>query len=281
MILFKKSSDLTQYLQQMSGNSIQVGWVPTMGALHPGHLSLLEAASKENVLSICSIFVNPTQFNVASDFEKYPITLEKDIKLLAAAKVDLLFLPDVDEIYPKGISGLEQYPLGYLETILEGQFRPGHFQGVCQVMSRLLEIITPGHLYMGQKDYQQCMVIQKLLEFKKSGTILHTCPTRREPDGLAMSSRNMRLSESERKDAIGLHEALTYIQQHLHPGDLTALLEHAKSILLRRNFKIDYVEMANAVTLRPVHQWDSKENLVALAAAFQGQVRLIDNMLLT
>jgi pantoate--beta-alanine ligase len=281
MILFKKSSDLTQYLQQMSSNGMQAGWVPTMGALHPGHLSLLEAASKETTLSICSIFVNPTQFNVASDFEKYPITLEKDIKLLAAAKLDLLFLPDVDEIYPKGISGLEQYPLGYLETILEGQFRPGHFQGVCQVMNRLLEIIAPDHLYMGQKDYQQCMVIQKLLEFKKSGTILHTCPTRREPDGLAMSSRNMRLNESERKDAIGLYEALTYIQQHLHPGDLTALLEHAKSILLQRNFKIDYIEMANAVTLRPVYEWDSKEKLVALAAAFQGQVRLIDNMLLT
>ncbi|HMH34960.1 MAG TPA: pantoate--beta-alanine ligase [Puia sp.] len=281
MILFKKSGDLRQFLQQIPGKGMQVGWVPTMGALHPGHLSLLETARKENALSICSIFVNPTQFNVASDFEKYPITLEKDIKLLVAAKVDLLFLPDVDDIYPKGISGLEQYPLGYLETTLEGEFRPGHFQGVCQVMNRLLEIIAPGRLYMGQKDYQQCMVIQKLLELKQSGTILHTCSTRREPDGLAMSSRNMRLSESERKDAIGLYEALTYIQQHLHPGDLTALVGHAKSILLQRNFRIDYVEMADAVTLHPVKRWDSKEKLVALAAAFQGQVRLIDNMLLT
>ena len=141
-----------------------IGFVPTMGALHAGHISLIKASKNENPITVCSIFVNPTQFNDPKDFEKYPVTIEKDIDMLKEAGCDVLFLPSVEEMYPEGIVTENHYDLGYLETILEGKFRPGHFQGVCMVMQRLLKIVSRIDLYLGQKDYQQCMVIKRLIE---------------------------------------------------------------------------------------------------------------------
>jgi pantoate--beta-alanine ligase len=281
MILFKKGNAIQQHIRELKKKGLQVGWVPTMGALHQGHLSLIEAARLDCQQVICSIFVNPTQFNNKSDFAKYPITIEKDIQLLTEFGTDMLFLPTVDEIYPKGIDILEHYDLGKLDRIFEGEYRPGHFQGVCQVMSRFIRIIEAQHLYMGQKDYQQCMVIEKLLEIMRVPLQLHTCPTEREPDGLAMSSRNMRLNNTERKDATGIFQALTFLRENLKPGPLKALLEKAKSILLEKNFRIDYVETADSNSLDPVQTWDGKQSLVALIAAFQNEIRLIDNALVT
>ncbi|MFZ1534928.1 MAG: pantoate--beta-alanine ligase, partial [Chitinophagaceae bacterium] len=201
MILFKKATDLRKWVDAQSKKGNSIAFVPTMGALHAGHISLIDAASKENQVTISSIFVNPTQFNDLKDFEKYPITIEKDIEMLEAAGCNVLFLPSVKEIYPEGIKPEMQYELGYIETILEGKFRPGHFQGVCMVVHRLLDIVQPDNLYLGQKDYQQCMVISKLVELiNQQDTIkVNICPTLREKDGLAMSSRNMRLNEDERK----------------------------------------------------------------------------------
>jgi pantoate--beta-alanine ligase len=281
MILFKKAHEIHQHISELKKKGLQVGWVPTMGALHQGHLSLIKAARQDCQQVVCSIFVNPTQFNNKTDFIKYPITIEKDIQMLTESGADLLFLPTVDEIYPKGVENLEHYDLGKLEKVFEGEFRPGHFQGVCQVMSRFIKIIDAQHLYMGRKDYQQCMVIARLLEIMKQPMQLHKCPTERDPDGLAMSSRNMRLNNTERKDAVGIFEALTYIKQNLKTGSLHSLLEKAKSILLQKNFRVDYIATADATTLDPIQDWDGKESLVALVAAYQNEVRLIDNDLVT
>src|ERR1700753_3477170 len=184
MIVFKKAGDLASWLDKQRSEGRSIGFVPTMGALHQGHISLIAISKKATSLTVCSIFVNPTQFNDPKDFQKYPITIEKDIALLEKADTDILFLPEVSEMYPTGTSGLEHYDLGPLETLLEGKFRPGHFQGVAQVMQRLLNIVRPDDLFMGSKDYQQCMVVQRLIEIMALPAVLHRCPIVREPDGL-------------------------------------------------------------------------------------------------
>jgi pantoate--beta-alanine ligase len=254
------------------------GFIPTMGALHEGHLALVKEAQKHTDITVCSIFVNPTQFNDPKDYQKYPNTLDKDIYKLEAAGTNILFLPAVEEMYPGGIRELEQYDLGFLETILEGQYRPGHFQGVCQVMSRLLNMVKPGQLFMGQKDYQQCMVVKWLLEHLRLDTLLIPCPTIREADGLAMSSRNVRLPETDRQKATVIYKALNHIRQHMKPGSLQPLLAEARDLLEQQGFRIDYVSIADANSLALTDSWDGSQSLVALVAAFLGEVRLIDNM---
>ncbi len=282
MILFKRAAELRDYLEKQRNKGKKTGFAPTMGALHDGHISLLEASKKENDFTVVSIFVNPTQFNDPADYAKYPVTLEKDISLLEAAGCDILFLPSVNEMYPSGQMLKKKYELGYLETLLEGSFRPGHFQGVCQIVHRLLEIVLPDNLYMGQKDYQQCMVIKKLLELTGLGqtVTLHISPTLREKSGLAMSSRNMRLSETERNAAVAIYQALNQIRENLRPGSLKTLQQEAAEQLTQKGFRVDYVEIADAGTLYPADNWDGRQKLVALAAAFLGEVRLIDNLLL-
>jgi pantoate--beta-alanine ligase len=281
MILFKRSKDLRNYLDSQRKQGQKTGFVPTMGALHGGHISLINAAKKVDDLCISSIFINPTQFNDPADFKKYPTTLEKDIAHLEAAGCDVLFLPSVEEIYPRGTNNKIHYDLGSLETVLEGHYRPGHFQGVCMVVHRLLEIIRPDSLYIGQKDYQQCMVIKKLIELigLKELIQVNISPTLREPDGLAMSSRNMRLSNEERKNAVSIYQTLCFVKEDLKKGDLAELKKQAEGRLNEKGFKVDYVEITDASTLQIVNHWDGKQKLVALAAAFLNQVRLIDNVL--
>jgi pantoate--beta-alanine ligase len=279
MIIFKQSVDLSAWLETPRKKGLRSGFVPTMGALHAGHLSLIEASKAVADLTICSIFVNPSQFNNPDDFKKYPVSTENDILMLEKQGVDVLFLPEAKEVYPPG-EPLEQYELGYLGTVLEGRYRPGHFQGVCQVMSRLLKQIRPDHLFMGQKDFQQCLVVKQLVAQLELPLQFHIVPTVREPDGLAMSSRNSRLNPEQRKRATALFRALTYIKGHLLPGDPAPVLEKAFSILEAAEFETDYICIARTDDLRPVLDWNGKEGIVALAAAFQGEVRLIDNMLL-
>jgi len=278
MNLFKKTGHLQGYLQEARKQGRSTGLVPTMGALHAGHLSLINQSKQQNSLTIATIFVNPAQFNDKKDFEKYPVTIEKDIELLVAAGCDALFWPTVEEIYPNGYTAPVHYELGYLETVLEGKYRPGHFQGVCRVMNRLLDIIQPDNLYMGQKDYQQCMVVSRLLNIMQSPAVLHTCATLREPDGLAMSSRNTRLNENERKNALAIFAALQFIKENIQPGNVSAVIEQSRRMLEEKEFRIDYVAIADAETLEPVVNWDGRQKLSALIAAFQHEVRLIDNM---
>ena len=280
MILFKQAVQLGDFLRKALSEKKTVGFVPTMGALHEGHLSLLADSLDQNDLTVCSIFVNPTQFNDPKDFEKYPVTLNKDIEQLVAAGADILFLPGVNEIYPAGTNNLPHYDLGYLETILEGHYRFGHFQGVCQVMHRLLEIVSPDNLYMGQKDYQQCMVVKKLIALTGMKVQLHTCPTLREPDGLAMSSRNMRLNEAQRKQAVAISMVLGRIKQTIVPGPLEPMVQAAELALTQEGFRVDYVAIAAADNLELLKEWDGHRKLVTLAAAYLQEVRLIDNMLI-
>jgi pantoate--beta-alanine ligase len=305
MILFKNGAEMAGWARQQRAAGRQTGFIPTMGALHPGHLSLIDSSKKALPVTVCSIFVNPTQFNDPKDFQKYPITIENDIYLLERAGVDALFLPEVEEIYPGGVQNLEKYALGRLETLWEGKFRPGHFQGVCQVVKRLLDFVQPDHLFMGQKDYQQCLVIRRLLDLTGSAVLMHICPIMREADGLAMSSRNQRLSAEERKKAPAIYEALSWLAAHWHQGalardqetargqgtalsqgialDREAALDEARNILIRQGLRPDYIALADAGDLEPLKGTDERSaerNVVALAAAYLGEIRLIDNLLL-
>jgi pantoate--beta-alanine ligase len=282
MILFKHANDLVLYLDKQRKSGLTIGFVPTMGALHEGHLSLVKQALATADIAVVSIFVNPTQFNDPADFEKYPVSTGQDIQLLEQAGTPILFLPAVSEIYPQGTDRINNYDIGRLETLLEGSFRPGHFQGVCQVVERLLRIVEPDVLVMGQKDYQQCMVISRLLQLMgwQERTRLLLGPTLREADGLAMSSRNRRLNPEERRQSTAIYELLSGINKDIRPGNLQALKQHSSAWLVNKGFRVDYVEIASAADLSPVEDWDGKTPLVALVAAFLNQVRLIDNMLL-
>ena len=280
MIIIHKAGILRDYLRKQRNNGLSIGFVPTMGALHAGHLSLIHQCAADCDITVCSIFVNPTQFNDPSDYDKYPVTLENDIRILSTSPASVLYAPTVNEVYPEGTTSLEHYDLGFLETLLEGKFRPGHFQGVCQVMSRLLRTVDANKLFMGQKDYQQCMVVKRLLTLINQRTELITCATLRENDGLAMSSRNMRLTAEQRKKAPLIFAVLSQIRNDLVPGNVNHLKQEAITSLKNGGFKPEYVEIADADTLSPCDEWDGREKLVALTAAFLGDVRLIDNVLL-
>lgn len=280
MTIIHQPSTLLDFIYKQKEQGLAVGFVPTMGALHEGHIGLVKTAASACDVAVCSIFVNPTQFNDPGDFRKYPNRLENDIKLLAGTGVKVLYLPPVEAIYPNGVAALEHYDLGYLETILEGKYRPGHFQGVCQVMARLLKAVEPDVLFMGQKDYQQCMVVKKLLSILGMEVEFVACPTAREEDGLAMSSRNLRLSPGERQRAPEIYKTLRFIKEHISFKSTGALKKQAIGDLEDKGFKVDYVEIADATTLEPVSNWNNQQQLVALIAAFNGEVRLIDNLVI-
>jgi len=279
MVIFKKVADLQQYLAT-PGQTI--GFVPTLGALHKGHISLIDIAKKANDIVVCSIFVNPTQFNDKADFEKYPITVDADIAMLIESGCDVLFLPSVDEVYPGGSSLSQTYDFGYLDTILEGAQRPGHFKGVGQVVGRLLEIVKPQYLYLGQKDYQQCMVLTKLIELMGWGnkTKLIICPTVREADGLAMSSRNRRLTDPQRLLAATIYQCLVSIQGKQTTDNFSTVQKECMDLLRSKGFEPEYVALATAKDLTLLNDYDTSHPMIALIAAKLGDVRLIDNMLL-
>lgn len=279
MIIFKKVNDLKQQLSAFRKQGKTFGFVPTMGALHEGHLSLIRLARSKSDLTICSIFVNPTQFNDPEDFNKYPVTTAADIQLLESEGVDILFLPSVEEIYPPD-SQPKHYALGTVETMLEGAYRPGHFQGVCQVIDRFLTIIEPDIIVMGQKDYQQVMVIKKLLELTGQQVRLITCPTLREFTGLARSSRNTRLTDEQRAQASIIYSALLYGKNHLATASPGLLIADITAKILSNGFyKCDYVAICNADDLSPIEVYNTNRTAIILVAAFIGNVRLIDNIL--
>jgi pantoate--beta-alanine ligase len=279
MIIFKKANQLSNYIELQKIEGKKIGFVPTMGALHNGHLTLIDTCRKSNDITVCSIFINPAQFNNPGDLENYPVTTSSDIQQLLSHECDLLFLPAVEEMYPSS-RNKKKYQLGDIENRLEGFYRPGHFQGVCQAVDRLLEIVQPHNLYMGQKDYQQCMVISKLLELteRKNAINLIIVPTIREADGLAMSSRNLRLNYDQRKLAISIYKELNFIKEHFYQQSLNELKRNAIEHLMQDGFKVDYVEIANATDLSPAESVSGK--LVVLAAATTGDIRLIDNLVL-
>lgn len=278
MYLFKRAADLEVALEQEKKAGKRIGFAPTMGALHQGHISLIQSAKQGSDIVVASIFVNPTQFNDPKDFEKYPSTLQQDILLLTAAGTDYLFLPSVAEMYPEGVSAPHpHYDFGYIESVLEGAYRPNHFQGVGIIVHKLLDAVRPDDLYMGQKDFQQCMIIKRLLEITGIKTTLHICPTLREPDGLAMSSRNMRLTPEQRVTAVEISATLQWVKDHLHARPFAELRNEGLARLKAAGFEPDYLALASAADLRLL---DAPENgpMAILVAAKLGDIRLIDNM---
>jgi pantoate--beta-alanine ligase len=283
MYLFKRKDDLERHLSTARKEGKRIGFVPTMGALHQGHLSLIAAAKENTDVVVCSIFVNPTQFNDPADFEKYPITIDQDIVQLTASGTDVLFLPSVQEMYPNGLSADMHYDFGPLETVLEGAHRPGHFQGVGQVVHKLLSLVQPDKLFMGQKDFQQCLIINKLIKLLQLDVELVICPTLRETDGLAMSSRNLRLNPTERQNALHISRALSYIKENISKAPLKELSAKATSQLESNGFDVDYLEMVSILPDGNIGfpATPDKDPLYAVAAAkeISSGVRLIDNML--
>jgi pantoate--beta-alanine ligase len=278
MVIFKKAVDIRHFLLEQKQQQASIGFCPTMGALHAGHISLIEASKRQCTLTVCSIFVNPTQFNNPSDYQQYPISLEQDIQMLEAAGCDILFLPAETEIYPTGIP-LKQYDLGFLETIMEGAHRPGHYQGVCMVVHRLLDIIPCERLFLGEKDYQQCMVIQRLIELESIPVRIEIQPTIREKNGLAMSSRNRRLNEEQLKRASTIYVVLMSIKNAFDKKPTALLLEEAKDRLTQAGFKIDYITVCQN-TLAPLRASDHQAVRAFIAASID-DVRLIDTMSIT
>lgn len=279
MYLFKKINDLQRFLQQRRANGERIGFAPTMGALHEGHIRLIHEARRENELTVCSIFVNPTQFNDKEDLAKYPRPIEHDIQMLEKAGCSVLFLPEVEEIYPPNLPAV-QFDLGYLDQPMEGASRPGHFRGVVQVVHRLLDIVQPDALYMGQKDFQQFTIIKAMLRAMQSPIRLVCVPIVREADGLAMSSRNVRLSPEGRTRAAQISQTLFEAQENAKTMPLAEVLRIANERYKSYAFEVDYLEVVNADTLERVTSFDDAPSIVACVVVKIDGVRLLDNALL-
>lgn len=282
MVIFKKIADLKSYLFNQR-KTRKIGFVPTMGALHTGHLYLVEESLKNNLLTVVSVFVNPTQFNDIEDFNKYPNTLATDIKKLTSVNCDVLFCPSVNEMYPDGFDEKALFSIGNIDKVLEGAFRPGHFNGVCQIVDKLLKIVEPEQLFMGQKDYQQCMVVQAMIDnyYQNNPLELNVVPTIRSTEGLALSSRNERLTVTAKQNALAIYNRLIWIRDNINNLHVDDLINGAKDYLLQNGFsKIDYVAIADAKTLQPVNTYDANIKTVVLIAAFIDGVRLIDNLII-
>jgi len=285
MIIFAKIVDLQRFLNEKRSNNATIGFVPTMGALHLGHISLIKQSKKVTDVTVCSIFVNPTQFNDKRDLEKYPRMPKQDSELLDNVGCDVLFLPDVGEIYPQNDTSIFN-PIvtgfGDLDKVLEATFRPGHFNGVAQVVSRLFEIVKPTKAFFGSKDYQQVMVVKALVKLLQLPIEIVACPILREDDGLAMSSRNMLMSAEERECAKLIPALLQKSINLKNEGKSIAEIREYVVIELSKKpiYKLNYFAICNAETLEEQTVFTNNVTSMALIACFVGKVRLIDNLII-
>ncbi len=280
MLVFRTVAELNAHLEKAKLFDYTIGFIPTMGALHEGHMSLVKCSKLNKDYTICSIFVNPIQFNNPLDLERYPKTEEADLALLEAAKIDVVFLPSVQEIYPSNDLPIPNFHFGQLTQVMEGAFRPGHFDGVIKVMYRLLSIVKPKRLYMGLKDFQQQIIIGKMLEQMEYPIHLIPCETTRDIDGLALSSRNSLLTPAQRKVAPILYKILKEVKSRAKQVPLGELKHLVNFKLTASGFKVDYFEVVNTQTLIPVQSFEDAPSIVACVAAYLGDIRLIDNILL-
>ena len=258
-----------------------IGFVPTMGALHEGHLKLIKQSKANSDITVCSIFVNPAQFNNPVDFEKYPVTIEEDIRLLEAAGCDILFYPPVAEIYPENYVH-RTYDICFLDSVWEGLHRPGHFQGVCKIMDRLLFLVHCQHLWMGQKDYQQCLVVKEMLAItKREGIQFHMVETVRNEHGLALSSRNKRLGPLSLQAATSIYTSFRKIKAQYQSESFSNLCSRETAFLLENGFEsVEYLAITDRTSLTESDSFSSEKQYIIIAAAWIEGVRLIDNMLL-
>lgn len=277
MKVFKDKLALSAYLS----NKSKVGFVPTMGALHKGHVSLIRLSVNQCETTVCSIFVNPTQFNDKNDLLNYPRTTEKDLELLQEAGCDVVFIPEVDEIYPPNLP-MQHYDFGTIEKVMEGEHRPDHFNGMANVVQRLFDIVKPNFAFFGEKDFQQLCVVKQLVKLLHLPITIVPGKIIREEDGLAMSSRNMLLTPVERVEAAGIYETLNEVKKRSDGVDITELLQVAHQNLLKYPLiSAEYIQFAYADNLEKIeHTLDKKRAVMLFMAVKLGKVRLIDNMLI-
>lgn len=271
-------NELQDLVQKLKNEGKTIGLVPTMGALHSGHLSLIQYLRPSVDMIFCSVFVNPTQFNDPEDLKKYPRPIESDIQLLQNNNCDVLFFPSEQEMYPQGEPEWH-LDLGELEKAWEGEHRPGHFQGVTQIVYKLFDFAKPDIACFGQKDIQQIKVIQKLITLKNLPVKLAIAPTLRDVSGLALSSRNQRLSDKGLTEASNIYKGLQYIKDNLYTKEVSRLLSEAQNIIEKNeNIKTEYIAICNETDLSPVNKINNSQKHIALVAVWLEGVRLIDNL---
>jgi len=271
--------ELDAILEPFSVKDRPIGFVPTMGALHEGHLSLIKQAKTENEVVVCSIFVNPTQFNDPADLERYPRPLEEDKKMLESAGCDVLFMPSVAQMYPNDDYSTLNEDFGKLDKVMEGASRPGHFAGMITIVNKLFMAVKPHNAYFGQKDYQQLAIVRRFIEKHVIPINIISCPIVREPDGLAMSSRNRLLTPEERKRAVLIPQTMNKVKEMWNKNSVAEIKEFVQTEFAKEGYmKLDYFEIADARTLQPIE--DRSKPAVACIAVFDGKIRLIDNVLL-
>lgn len=277
MIVYRTKDDLTGHLNSVRRDKNSIGLVPTMGALHSGHMSLVEKAATENDVVVVSIFVNPTQFNDPGDLESYPRSLDRDLEMLQKLDVDLVFVPSIKEMYPEVDDQI--YDLDPLDKVMEGKHRKGHFNGVAQIVSKLFLLTLPNRTYFGQKDFQQLVIVRRLKEILNLDIQIVTCPIIREKDGLAMSSRNEMLTREERKLAPYIYETLKLAREKKVDFSPSELLDWVRDRFDKKpELYLEYFEIVEDKALKPISDWDEGVNKVACLAVQLGRVRLIDNL---
>jgi pantoate--beta-alanine ligase len=275
MIVIRKAGEMTSLAENLPEKSI--GFVPTMGALHKGHLSLIEKSSSENDITVVSIFVNPTQFNDSKDFDRYPREVEHDLELLKSVEVDYIFLPSNTEIYPA--IDEHNYELGELSFVIEGASRPGHFNGVASVVKRLFEIVQPNRAYFGLKDFQQYRIIKELNKNYNLGVDVIGCDTVRDENGLALSSRNMLLSKKEKRLAVHLSKTLKLLSENSKSLNYLELENLGRNYLTKYpDLELEYIRVVDPESFEPPTAKTNKGERLALLAAKIGKIRLLDNM---
>jgi len=278
MIVFTEKQALKAYLLKFKAQNKTIGFIPTMGALHQGHLSLIEKAQQKNDLVVVSIFVNPTQFDKEEDLQKYPKTIQNDLKLLESVSCDVLFNPSVQEIYSNNIIS-EKFDFDGLEHEMEGAFRTGHFDGVGTIVKTLFEIVAPNRAYFGQKDFQQLQIIKKLVKKHRLHTKIKGCPIFREKDGLAMSSRNVRLTDAQRSAAPFIYKTLKKARKKFRTEKIHIVTNWVENKFKKHPlFELEYFTIANEKTLKTTKTKESGKRYRAFIAVFAGEIRLIDNI---
>ena len=279
MLLFNTQNELISHLNSVSNKETSIGFVPTMGALHEGHLSLLKKSLKHNSINVISIFVNPTQFNNAEDLAKYPKTLDQDIEKIKTVSTDIIvFAPSVNDIY-EGKTVSQHFDFDGLENQMEGKFRPGHFDGVGTIVKRLFEIVKPTNAYFGEKDFQQLQIVKKMVEKTKLPVNVIGCPIFREANGLAMSSRNERLSVAERKEAAIIYKTISQAKILFKIKSAEAVTEFVtKTFAKQTHFELEYFQIADEATLLPCTRKSAVKKYRAFIVFFVNKIRLIDTI---
>ncbi len=277
MEVVTKIADLQKKIAEIRTNGGTVGLVPTMGALHNGHLELVKRCVAENSICVVSVFVNPTQFNDKNDLLHYPRTLDADCRLLESAGCAIAFAPEVEEMYP--VEDTRVFNLGTVAEVMEGKYRPGHFNGVAQIVSKLFDAVQPDRAYFGEKDFQQIAVIRSMVKLLNYPVKIVACPIVREDDGMALSSRNLRLTPEQRKNAVSISQTLfksrTFAEQHSVAETIDYVVSTLNSV---PDLEVEYFEIVDGNTLLPVNDWSDSDYIVGCITVYCGEVRLIDNI---